>query len=133
MNIYATQALKKAHPSDAAFDITTDEDCLIQPSSKQLISTGLRLAIPVGYCGILKARSGLACRGIEVGAGVIDAGYRGEVKVLLMNRSTEAIEIKANDRIAQLMVVAVPEIEWIVSDDLPEADRGVNGFGSTGA
>jgi dUTP pyrophosphatase len=133
MNILATKQLKKAHPTDAAFDIEASEDDVIFCGDSALISTDLKVAIPNGYCGILKSRSGLSVKhGIDVGAGVIDAGYRGEVKVLLRNHSTEDFAIRVGDRIAQLMIVPVPEIEWIVVSELPEADRGDNGFGSSG-
>lgn len=133
MIIKTTKELNKAYPSDAAFDIEADEGTVVRALDRELISTGVRMAIPEGYCGIIKSRSGLAVKnGIEVGAGVIDAGYRGEIKVLLFNHTEENFYIKPGDRIAQLMIVPVPTVEWELSDDLDYTDRSDNGIGSTG-
>ncbi len=133
MNLLTTKPLKKAHPTDAGFDIEAAEDDVIYCGQSALISTALRIAVPNHYVGILKSRSGLAVKhGIEVGAGVIDAGFRGEVKVLLRNHSRQDFFIKAGDRIAQLLIVPLADVDCIVVSDLPEADRGVKGFGSSG-
>lgn len=133
MQLLSTKPLRKAHPTDAAFDIEASERTMVPTWGSCLVSTGLRVAIPAGYCGILKSRSGLSVKhGIEVGAGVIDAGYRGEVKVQLWNHSVSDFWINPGDRIAQLMIVPVPDVEVIVTDELPDADRGANGFGSSG-
>ncbi len=134
IQIYATKPLNKAHPDDAAFDIEASENKTIHFGTSALIETSLRVAIPEGYCGILKSRSGLAVKGLEVGAGVIDAGYRGEVKVLLRNHSLNDYSVAYGDRIAQLMIVPVPPVEVMVvpESSLPAAGRGANGFGSSG-
>lgn len=134
LQIYATKWLNKAHPDDAAFDIQASENKTVHFGTSALIGTGLHVAIPEGYCGILKSRSGLAVKGLEVGAGVIDAGYRGEVKVLLRNHSINDYTIQDGDRIAQLMIVPVPPVEVMIVPEslLPAADRGANGFGSSG-
>jgi dUTP pyrophosphatase len=133
MIIKTTKQLNKAHPSDAAFDIEANEETHLYGYSRQLISTGVRMAIPEGYCGIIKSRSGLAVKNsIEVGAGVIDAGYRGEIKVLLCNHGDTVLPIKPGDRIAQLMIVPVPAVTLEVVKDLDETTRSDKGFGSTG-
>jgi dUTP pyrophosphatase len=133
MIIKTTKHLSKAHPSDAAFDIEASEENLVYGYSRKLISTGVRMAIPEGYCGIIKSRSGLAVKNsIEVGAGVIDAGYRGEIKVLLCNYGEDVLYINPGDRIAQLMLVPVPAVVFEVVEDLDETTRNDKGFGSTG-
>ena len=133
MIIKTTKHLSKAHPSDAAFDLEADEDTFVYGYSRKLISTGVRMAIPEGHCGIIKSRSGLAVKNsIEVGAGVIDAGYRGEIKVLLCNYGEDSFYVKPGDRIAQLMIVPVPAVTLEVVEDLDETTRSDKGFGSTG-
>ena len=133
MIIKTTKELKKAHPSDAAFDLEANEDTFLYGYSRKLISTGVRMAIPEGYCGIIKSRSGLAVKNsVEIGAGVIDAGYRGEIKVLLCNHGDTVLPIKPGDRIAQLMIVPVPAVTLEVVKDLDETTRSDKGFGSTG-
>jgi dUTP pyrophosphatase len=133
MIIKTTKHLSKAHPSDAAFDLEADEDTVVYGYSRKLISTGIRMAIPEGYCAIIKSRSGLAVKNsIEVGAGVIDAGYRGEIKVLLCNYGEGSFYVKPGDRIAQLMIVPVPAVTLEVVEDLDETTRSDKGFGSTG-
>jgi dUTP pyrophosphatase len=131
--VHATQQLSKANPTDAGWDVASAEDVMIYGGQSKLIVTDLRIAIPTGWSGILKSRSGLSVKNkIEVGAGVIDAGYRGFVKVHLYNNGLFDFPIKVGDRIAQLTFIEVPEVEWIVTFDLPDADRGDNGFGSSG-
>ena len=133
MIIKTTKHLSKAHPSDAAFDLEADEDTFVYGYSRKLISTGVRMAIPEGYCGIIKSRSGLAVKNsIEVGAGVVDAGYRGEIKVLLCNYGEDSFYVKPGDRIAQLLIVPVPAVTLEVVEDLDETTRSDKGFGSTG-
>jgi dUTP pyrophosphatase len=133
MIIKTTKQLNKAHPSDAAFDIEANEETYLYAYSRKLINTGVRMAIPEGYCGTIKSRSGLAVKNsIEVGAGVIDAGYRGEIKVLLCNYGEDSFYVKPGDRIAQLMIVPVPAVTLEVVEDLDETTRSDKGFGSTG-
>ena len=132
MIIQTNKKLNKAFPTDAAWDIVATEPVVIAPKRSELISTGLQVAIPAGYCGILKSRSGNAVRGLDVAAGVIDSAYRGEVKVLLRNTTESHYSVEPGDRVAQMMIVAVPEVDWLVVSELPEADRGDKGFGSSG-
>ena len=109
--------------------------CLIHPAVPKLISTGIALAIPPGYEGQIRPRSGLAAKhGITVlnSPGTIDADYRGEVKVLLINLGQEKVEIKRGDRIAQLVIAKVEQATLLEVVELDETERGAGGFGSTG-
>lgn len=126
--------LVKAHPTDAGYDIRCAEHTVTIPAREyKLVSTKTSVAIPEGYVGIVKPRSGLALKnGIDVGAGVIDAGYRGEVGVLLFNHSDADFTIKYGDRIAQLVVVKLFDGEVAAVEALPDSDRQSGGFGSTG-
>ena len=117
----------------AGYDLSACEAVVIPPASRALVNTGVAVAVPDGTYGRVAPRSGLATRGVAVGAGVIDADYRGPVKVLLFNHSsTDSLTIEVGDRIAQLVieVIRTPAVE-IVSQ-LPSAERGEAGFGSTG-
>ena len=101
-----------------------------------IVPTGVAVAVPEGHAGLVTPRSGLAARsGISVvnGPGLLDSGYRGEIKVILINLGQEMVEIARGDRIAQLVVVPVATQEFEVVDELPESSRGAGGFGSTGA
>ncbi len=122
---------------DAAADLPARTSASIRPGERALIPTGFAIAIPVGAAGLVLSRSGLALnQGIAVAnsPGLIDSGYRGEIKVILINYSHETVEIERGQRIAQLMVIPVPELELVVVDTLPAApdDRGEQGFGSSG-
>ncbi len=100
-----------------------------------MVPTGIAVAIPEGYAGMVVPRSGLAARsgiGVVNGPGLVDAGYRGEVNVILINHGAETLELKRGERIAQLVVVPVVEQEFVEVDELPESARGAGGFGSTG-
>jgi dUTP pyrophosphatase len=133
MIIQANRQLTKAHQSDAGFDLESAESWIIPAGSSRLIDTGFKLAIPSGWAGIIKSRSGLSVKAsLEVGAGVIDASYRGNIKVHLHNLGAYNYQIEVGDRIAQLLLIQVPEVEWLVVSDLPESERGLHGFGSTG-
>jgi dUTP pyrophosphatase len=117
----------------AGYDLSACEDATIPPSSRALVDTGLAIAVPEGTYGRVAPRSGMAVRGVAVGAGVIDADYRGSLKVLLFNHSpAETLVVQKGDRIAQLVleVILTPEVE--VTSELPAAERGIAGFGSTG-
>ena len=117
----------------AGYDLSACEDATIPPCSRALVDTGLAVAVPAGTYGRVAPRSGLAVRGMAVGAGVIDADYRGSLKVLLFNHSTtETLDIQRGDRIAQLVLEAIVTPEVQVMAELPPADRGAAGFGSTG-
>ena len=124
-----------AHLGDAGADLVAAEALTIEPGHRALVSTGLSMAIPQGHGGFVLPRSGLAVRtGVTVlnAPGLIDAGYRGEVKVALINHGEELFEILVGDRIAQLVVIAVETPEYTQTDTLETTQRGPGGFGSTG-
>jgi len=125
-----------ARASDAGLDLFVAERVVIEPGARALVGTGLAIAIPPGCAGLVLPRSGLALRhGVTVlnAPGLIDAGYRGEVKVLLINHdpSTPAT-LERGERVAQLVVQAVAAVELVEVDELPTSERGAGGFGSTG-
>lgn len=123
----------KKHNSDAGFDIFADEDVLLPIGSYAIVKTCLKVAIPEGYVGILKSRSGLACEhGVETGAGVIDSSYRGYIAVKLFNNSDKPYIVKKDDKITQLLILPVNITEFEEVDSLDETQRGSDGFGSTG-
>ena len=125
----------RAREHDAGLDLYAAEAVTIEPGARALISTGIALAIPLGYAGFVLPRSGLALRhGITQlnTPGLIDSGYRGEVKVLLVNHDRAAAAIARGDRIAQLVIQRVEPAELVEVDELPPSDRGAGGFGSTG-
>lgn len=126
----------RAHPGDAGLDLCAVEACDLLPGQRGTISTGLAVAIPPGWAGLVVPRSGLARKhGVTVAnaPGLIDAGYRGELQVLLVNLSNEAHRIEAGDRVAQLVCVPVGIGPAVVVEALPASDgRGEGGFGSTG-
>ncbi len=112
-----------------------DEPVTIQPKQRVLIPTGLFIALPEGYEAQIRPRSGLAAKhGITVlnSPGTIDADYRGEIKVLLINHSEEPFEIKDSERIAQMVIATYTRVEWEETDELDETTRGAGGFGHTG-
>ncbi len=114
----------------------TREDVELAPGARQAVPTGVAVAIPEGYAGLVTPRSGLALRhgiGVVNGPGLVDSGYRGEIKVLLVNHGPEIVRLARGDRIAQLVVVPVALQEYSEVDELPESGRGAGGFGSTGA
>ena len=126
---------KFAHPGDAGADLAAAEPTTIAPGERALVSAGFSMAIPDGFAGLVLPRSGLAIRsGVTVlnAPGLIDAGYRGEVKVVLINHSDVDFEVAIGDRIAQLVIVAVNQPEDVEVDTLPDSSRGHGGFGSTG-
>lgn len=129
-------SFKSPRSGDAGFDIPALEEVSISPGESRLIRTGIHLAIPLGYVGLVRDRSSTALKGAMCGAGVIDSSYRGELKVLLYNFGKEELCFKVGDRIAQL--VCVPHLsgektEQVDSlEHLGETDRGSGGFGSTG-
>jgi len=124
----------KAHEDDAGFDLFADLDTIVFPNTRTLIKTGIAVAIPRGYYGRIAPRSGLAFKnGIDVLAGVIDAGYRNEVGVILINFDEKAFEVKQGDRIAQLIIEKVDPFKMEeVKEFFTNTLRGIGGFGSTG-
>jgi dUTP pyrophosphatase len=126
-----------AHVGDAGADLVAREGAVLAPAGgRALVPTGVALAIPEGYAGFVQPRSGLALRhGVTClnTPGLIDAGYRDEIRVLLVNLDpTEKYEVQRGDRIAQLVIQAVETARFVVVDDLPDSARGTGGFGHTG-
>ena len=127
----------RAHPGDAGLDLAACERVELGPGERAVVGTGLAVAIPEGYAGFVQPRSGLASRhGISVvnAPGLIDSGYRGEVRVVLLNTDrAETFVVEPGMRIAQLVVLEVPQLELVETEKLPESERGVRGFGSSRA
>lgn len=131
--ILGINTMYKKNDNDAGLDICSIEDKTIKARSSEVISTGLYLEIPEGHVGMLKSRSGLSVKNkIEVGAGIIDENYRGEVKCHLYNHSDVNFEIKKGDRIAQLLTIPINLNRYVVVDELSDTERNSDGFGSTG-
>lgn len=125
---------KQATEGAAGFDLQSNEYVILYPGQRLAIPTGFAWAIPLGQAGMIRPRSGLAVRnGIDVLAGVIDADYRGEVAVVLINHGTRPLDIEAGDRIAQMVVQPCMVGVTVEFDELPSTERGNGGFGSTGA
>ncbi len=125
----------KAHPDDAAFDLRSRKNMEIAPSATALVPTGLFLELPQGYEAQVRPRSGLALKkSVTVlnTPGTIDAGYRGEVGVILINHGKETFTISRGDRIAQMVIQKLPEVTLELAEELSETNRGAGGFGSTG-
>jgi len=124
----------KAHKHDAGWDLYASENYTIQPSRRQLVKTGIAMAIPDGHVGLIWPRSGLATKnGVDVFAGVVDSGYRGDIGVCLYNSGRVGLVIKKGDRIAQIIFHKIPELKMKEVDSLDDSDRGDGGFGSSGA
>ncbi|PZE29820.1 MULTISPECIES: dUTP diphosphatase [unclassified Curtobacterium] len=125
-----------AHPGDAGADLVSTEAVVLAPGERRLVGTGVRIALPDGYAGFVVPRSGLAAKhGITIvnAPGTIDAGYRGELKVALLNTDQrESYSVAVGDRIAQLVVMPVPAVRFVAVDELPDSVRGHGGFGSSG-
>lgn len=127
------QPPRKAYTEDAGWDIFPTINFRISPGYRMLIPTGIAIAIPTGYYGRLAERSGLGSKGIGVAAGVIDSGYRGEIKVALYNRAfgDAPMDITTDMAIAQLIIERCDPVEMELVDDLPISERGLRGFGSS--
>ena len=125
----------RAYAGDAGLDLAACERVELGPGERAAVGTGLAVAIPEGYAGFVQPRSGLASRhGITIvnTPGLVDSGYRGELKVVLLNTDPrESFLVEPGMRIAQLVVLPVPEIDPVEVDELPESERGVRGFGSS--
>jgi dUTP pyrophosphatase len=125
-----------AHQFDAGADLVSVEDAVLEPGQRALIATGIAIAIPAGFVGLVHPRSGLAAKnGIALvnAPGTIDAGYRGEIKVCLINLDPkETVQIPAGSRIAQLVIQRVESAHFEEVSHLDDSDRGSGGFGSTG-
>jgi len=125
-----------AHPGDAGAILTTTVDLSLAPGERAMVPTGIGLALPDGYVALVHPRSGLAARcGVSIvnAPGTVDAGYRGEVKVLLINLDPcEAVTLRRGDRIAQLVIQQVEQARFVEVERLPGSARGEGGYGSTG-
>jgi dUTP pyrophosphatase len=125
-----------AHPGDAGADLAITEDCELAPGQRRVVGTGLAIALPTGWAGFVHPRSGLAARsGLTIvnAPGTIDAGYRGEIKVCLLNTdSATPLRLTRGDLIAQLVVQQVAVADFVELDELPATVRGASGYGSTG-
>lgn len=125
-----------AHPGDAGADITTRVDVRLAPGERATVPTGLRIALPAGYAAFVHPRSGLASRhGVTVvnAPGTVDAGYRGEIAVTLLNTDAEhTVTLARGERIAQLVIQRVENAAFVPVESLPGSHRGEGGFGSTG-
>jgi dUTP pyrophosphatase len=130
------RAPRRAHDHDAGYDLFAAEAARLEPGGRASVGTGIAVAIPEGHAGLVLPRSGLAARhGIALvnSPGLIDAGYRGEVRILLLNTDRrDSFEISPGDRIAQLVVVRAEQLELTEVEELTETARAVGGFGSTG-
>jgi dUTP pyrophosphatase len=128
---------QRAYTGDAGLDLASCERVELGPGERALVGTGLAVAIPEGYAGFVQPRSGLAARhGLTVvnSPGLVDSGYRGELRVVLLNTDrTEPFVVEPGMRIAQLVVLPIPELELVEVDELPSSERGVRGFGSSAA
>jgi dUTP pyrophosphatase len=126
----------RAHPGDAGYDLCARVDVTLKPGGRALIPTGFAIAVPEGYAGFVQPRSGLALRhGVTVlnTPGLIDAGYRDELAVLLVNTDpAEVLDVCRGERIAQLVIQRVHEVDWCEVVELDDTARGTGGWGSTG-
>jgi dUTP pyrophosphatase len=128
---------ERAYPGDAGLDLAACDRHELAPGERAVVGTGLAVAVPEGFAGFVQPRSGLAARhGLSVvnAPGLIDSGYRGEIRVVLLNTDRdEPFVVEPGMRIAQLVVLPVPELEVVETEDLAETERGVRGFGSSRA
>lgn len=120
------------HPGDAGLDLYSAVECVLGPCSVFAVPTGIKMAIPRGYVGLVWDKSGISLKSVHRLAGVVDAGYRGEVQVVMINLGREPFEIKAGMKIAQMLIQPVISMSIIETDELDDTSRGEGGFGSTG-
>lgn len=126
---------KKAHPDDAGYDLYSRIDAVLEPLSGMAIPVGFAIELPTGYEAQIRPRSGLAAKHhitVTNSPGTVDANYRGEIKAILYNLDREPFIIQRGDRIAQMVICKLPEIELVEATELSETDRGSGGFGSSG-
>jgi dUTP pyrophosphatase len=125
----------RAHDGDAGLDLASCESVVLAPGARAVVSTGLAVEIPEGYAGFVQPRSGLAARhgiGVVNSPGLIDAGYRGEIRVVLLNTDRDAaFEVSPGMRVAQLVIAPVASVRLVEADELTASDRGARGFGSS--
>ena len=120
------------HPGDAGMDLFACVDRTLAPGELFPVPTGIQMAIPRGYVGLIWDKSGVSLKGVHRLAGVVDAGYRGEVQVVLINLGREPYDIKSGMKIAQMLIQPVSSMEIFESESLDDTSRGEGGFGSTG-
>ena len=126
---------KKAHYDDAAFDLRSRVDITLPSRKSTLVPTGLFIELPINFEAQIRPRSGLALKHdimLTNSPGTVDAGYRGEVGIIMYNGSNEEFQIKRGDRVAQMVICQLPEVELVEVEELSASDRGEGGFGSTG-
>lgn len=124
---------KYIHPNDAGMDLYSCETIIVQPGERKLIPTGIAMAIPIGYVGLIWDKSGIAANhGLKTMAGVIDSGYRGEIKILIHNLSNQPYTVQAGTKVAQMLIQPVVQDEIVEVAELGDTSRGEGGFGSTG-
>jgi dUTP diphosphatase len=125
----------RAYDGDAGLDLAAAEGVVLAPGARAVVGTGLAVAVPEGHAGFVQPRSGLAARhGITIvnAPGLVDSGYRGEVKVVLLNTGDEPFAVEPGMRIAQFVVLPIAAVELVEVADLPETERGERGYGSSG-
>jgi len=120
------------HPGDAGFDLFACVDRSLAPGALAPVPTGIQMAIPKGFVGLVWDKSGVSLKGVHRLAGVVDAGYRGEVQVVLINLGREVYDIKAGMKIAQMLIQPVQTADILETESLDDTSRGEGGFGSTG-
>ena len=126
---------KKAHPDDAGYDLYSRIDAVLEPLSGMAIPVGFAMELPAGYEAQIRPRSGLSAKHhitVTNSPGTVDANFRGEIKVILYNLGKEPFIIQRGDRIAQMVICKLPEIDLVETTELSQTDRNTNGFGSTG-
>ena len=124
----------KAHSDDAAYDLRSRCDMVLKPGRSMLVPTGVFIELPVGYEAQVRPRSGLALKHdlmLTNSPGTVDAGYRGEIGVIMFNAGKEPFPITRGDRIAQMVICRLPEVDLVLADELADSERGEGGFGST--
>ena len=125
---------RQAYEGDAGFDLSACEEARLEPGERAIVRTGIAVEIPDGYAGFVQPRSGLAARhgiGIVNSPGLIDSGYRGEIRIILLNTGREAFAVEPGMRVAQLVVAPVATVRLVEVDELTSSERGVRGFGSS--
>ena len=120
------------HPGDAGLDLFSCVDCVLDEGEVRAVQTGIKVAIPAGHVGLIWDKSGISLKGVHRLAGVVDAGYRGEIQVVMVNLGCEPYEIKKGMKIAQMLVQPIDEVKVVEAEDLDGTTRGEGGFGSTG-
>lgn len=120
------------HQGDAGLDLFSSIDCILAPGEVKPVPSGIKVVVSEGYVGLVWDKSGISLKGVHRLAGVIDSGYRGEVRVVLVNLGNEPFVIKKGMKIAQLLIQAVAQVKVVEVEELEETSRGDKGFGSTG-